>query len=149
MYSALNMLTMPTSQILLYEEMNAISSRMAAAARMRDWETLNRLARSVSTLRVALLANESDASREFDDDILSEDDMQKKALLIQRILNDDAEIRRHTEPWMENVCCFLGAQTHTQAQRQRQRQAHPRTVTAHAAGSASPHVGDDPNLPRC
>ena len=28
--------------------------------------------------------------------------------VIQRILDDDAEIRRHTEPWMEQVRRFLG-----------------------------------------
>jgi flagellar protein FliT len=28
--------------------------------------------------------------------------------LIERILDDDAEIRRHTEPWMEHVRHLLG-----------------------------------------
>jgi flagellar protein FliT len=27
--------------------------------------------------------------------------------MIQRILKDDAEVRRHTEPWMEQVRRFL------------------------------------------
>ena len=31
-----------------------------------------------------------------------------KAALIQRVLDDDAEIRRHTEPWMEKVRQLLG-----------------------------------------
>jgi flagellar protein FliT len=31
-----------------------------------------------------------------------------KRTLIQRILDDDAEVRRHTEPWMEQVRQFLG-----------------------------------------
>lgn len=130
------MLIMPTSQILLYEKMNALSSRMAAAARAKDWETLNRLARSVSTLRITLMSNESQEFDEgCDDGSLSEDDMQKKALLIQRILDDDAEIRRHTEPWMENVCHFLGSKA--------QKPRRSRTVTV------PPHAGADPNLPRC
>ncbi len=93
------MLRMPTSQILLYEEMNALSTRMAMAARAKDWEALSTLARSVAALRDSLPEN---------DDSLSEAELQKKAILIQRILDDDAEIRRHTEPWMENVCRFLG-----------------------------------------
>jgi flagellar protein FliT len=93
------MLPMPTSQISLYEEMNALSSRMAEAARAKDWETLNRLARTVAALRDSLPDN---------DTRLSDADMQRKAVLIQRILDDDAEIRRHTEPWMEPVCRFLG-----------------------------------------
>jgi len=24
------------------------------------------------------------------------------------VVDDDAEIRRHTEPWMEHICRFLG-----------------------------------------
>ncbi len=95
---------MPT-QISLYEEMNALSSRMAEAARAQDWETLKLLARSVAALRDSLTDN--DAS-------LSNAELQQKATLIQRILDDDAEIRRHTEPWMEQVCRFLG---HGTAQR--------------------------------
>lgn len=93
------MLSMPTSQISLYEEMNALSSLMAEAARAKDWDTLRLLARSVAALRDSLTDN---------DESLSDAELQKKALLIQRILDDDAEIRRHTEPWMEHVCRFLG-----------------------------------------
>jgi flagellar protein FliT len=89
---------MPT-QILLYKEMNALSSRMAEAARAKDWDTLSVLARSVVALRDSLV----DA-----DDSLSSAELQQKTVLIQRILNDDAEIRRHTEPWMERLCQFLG-----------------------------------------
>lgn len=90
---------MPT-QIFLYEEMNALSTRMAEAARASDWETLAELERSVVALRDTLPEN---------DDSLSDAELQKKALLIQRILDDDAEIRRHTEPWMEHLCRFLGS----------------------------------------
>jgi flagellar protein FliT len=97
--TASNMPRMPTLQILLYQEMNALSSRMAAAARAGDRESLNRLARSVAGLRQSLQEN---------DDNLSATELQQKAALIQRILDDDAEIRRHTEPWMENLCRFLG-----------------------------------------
>jgi flagellar protein FliT len=32
---------------------------------------------------------------------------EKKRDLIRRILQDDAEVRRHTEPWMEHVRRFL------------------------------------------
>jgi flagellar protein FliT len=35
-------------------------------------------------------------------------DIALKRNLIQRILDDDAEVRRHTEPWMERVRHFLG-----------------------------------------
>ena len=100
------------TQISLYEEMNALSSRMAAAARAKDWETLRLLTRSVAALRDSLIDN---------DESLSDAELQQKAVLIQRILDDDAEIRRHTEPWMEHVCRFLGNGT------PRRKNAHTRT----------------------
>jgi flagellar protein FliT len=38
--------------------------------------------------------------------------MERKRELIQRILRDDAEVRRHTEPWMEQVRRFLTGNVH-------------------------------------
>jgi flagellar protein FliT len=35
-------------------------------------------------------------------------DLACKRRLIERILENDAEVRRHTEPWMEHVRQFLG-----------------------------------------
>lgn len=89
---------MANMQILLYQEMNALSARMLTAARARDWETLDHLARSVAGLRYALAGR---------DDLLNPAEVQLKAQLIQRILDNDAEIRRHTEPWMEPLCRLL------------------------------------------
>ncbi|SMB30534.1 FliT flagellar protein (modular protein) [Sterolibacterium denitrificans] len=105
---------MPTSPISLYEEMNALSSRMAAAARIQDWETLKMLARSVAVLRNALPDGDSQ---------LTEAELQQKTVLIQRILDDDAEIRRHTEPWMERVCDFLNPPPRRSKHAQRQARA--------------------------
>lgn len=94
------MLKMP-SQIEIYEDMSALSAQMVAAARAQDWEKLVELERSVASLRRALEAGDgSDARLEFE--------LERKRALIQRILEDDAEIRRHTEPWMEHVRQFLG-----------------------------------------
>lgn len=89
------------SQIELYEEMSLLSSRMAAAARASDWEHLIELERGIRSLRDALLAI-ADGSNE------AATDMARKHSLIQRILEDDAEVRRHTEPWMERILFFLG-----------------------------------------
>ena len=89
------------SQIELYEEMNLLSSRMAAAARASDWEHLIELERGIRSLRDALLAI-ADEGRE------ATTDLARKHSLIQRILEDDAEVRRHTEPWMERILYFLG-----------------------------------------
>ncbi len=87
-------------QIELYEEMSRLSSRMAAAARAGDWDRLIELERATRSLRDALLA--------IDDGSEAATDLARKHGLIQRILDDDAEVRRHTEPWMERILCFLG-----------------------------------------
>jgi flagellar protein FliT len=89
------------SQIELYEEMNRFSSRMAAAARAGDWEHLIELERGIRSLRDALLAIADEGSE-------ATTDLARKHSLIQRILEDDAEVRRHTEPWMERILYFLG-----------------------------------------
>lgn len=93
--------TMP-SQIEIYQEISALSSQMVEAAQARDWDRLVGLEQSVSTLRNTLMADDDNAN-------LTPDDRGLKAALIQRILDDDAEIRRHTEPWMEHVRQFLGS----------------------------------------
>lgn len=98
-HTASNMPSMPNLQIMLYQQMNTLSSRMVQAARARDWQMLDNLARTVDGLRSALA---------MADPLLSDSELQQKSQLIQRILDDDAEIRRHTEPWMETVCHFLG-----------------------------------------
>ncbi|MBI4998515.1 MAG: flagellar protein FliT [Rhodocyclales bacterium] len=89
------------SQIDIYEEMSALSARMVDAARANDWENLIQLEKSVVALR-RLLTLDDDNSR------LTPGEVEMKRSLIQRILDDDAEIRRHTEPWMEQVRQFLG-----------------------------------------
>ncbi|MDA8254563.1 MAG: flagellar protein FliT [Betaproteobacteria bacterium] len=87
------------SQIEIYEEMRLLSSRMVAAARARDWDHLIELERGVGSLRQALQAAPDDGA---------DTDLRRKRRLIQRILDDDAEVRRHTEPWMERIRHFLG-----------------------------------------
>lgn len=92
------MLPMP-SQIEIYQEMSALSTQMVEAAQCQDWDRLVALETAVSTLRNTLIednANVAAGEREL------------KSTLIQRILDNDAEIRRHTEPWMEHVRQFLG-----------------------------------------
>ena len=86
------MLSMP-SQIDTYKEICALSARMVEAARANDWDQLVSLERNVASLRDGLLGNDDNAS-------LSNQELDLKHGLIQRILDDDAEIRRHTEPWM-------------------------------------------------
>lgn len=101
------MLLMP-SQITLYEDMSALSAQMVIAARAQDWEALVALERAVAALRDTLVN---------DDDSLSEPELERKTRLIQRILDDDAEVRRHTEPWMEQLRQFLGGANRRQDER--------------------------------
>jgi flagellar protein FliT len=89
------------SQIEIYEEMSTLSARMVEAARASDWENLIQLEKSVVALRRALAADD-------DNNRLTPGEIDVKRALIQRILDDDAEIRRHTEPWMEQLRQFLG-----------------------------------------
>lgn len=88
------------AQLEIYEQMCALSARMVDAARAQDWERLVDLEQAVARLRDTLIeeagANDFDAA-----------EAERKRALIQQILRDDAEIRRHTEPWMERVRHFL------------------------------------------
>ena len=97
------MLPMP-AQIEIYEQMCTLSSRMVEAARSNDWDRLIDLEHSVEGLRHTLLQDVNSASSPFE--------VKRKYDLIQRILRDDAEVRRHTEPWMEQVRRFLAGTPH-------------------------------------
>jgi flagellar protein FliT len=92
------------SQLELYEEMSQLSSRMVEAARANEWEQLVDLERNVAALRGNLASSVNDATEDNLSPVISS----RKRILIQRILEDDAEVRRHTEPWMEHVRQFLG-----------------------------------------
>jgi flagellar protein FliT len=93
------MLLMP-AQIEIYEQMCALSTRMVEAARANDWDRLVDLERSVAGLRNSLIQDSEIANAQ-------PQEAERKRRLIQRILQDDAEVRRHTEPWMEHVRRFL------------------------------------------
>lgn len=91
------------SQVELYEQMSLLSSSMVAAVRARDWDRLTELERDAGCLRDTLTT-----APEGSESLAA--DLARKHSLIQRILDDDAEVRRHTEPWMERVCQFLGGE---------------------------------------
>lgn len=90
------------SQIQLYEEMSLLSSRMVEAARANDWDNLVKLERGITSLRNTLMATSEDGETPTTD-------LARKRSLIQRILENDAEVRRHTEPWMDHVRKYLGS----------------------------------------
>lgn len=85
----------------LYESMSAISAQMAEAAAACDWDRLVALEKDCASLARHV--------EETGEPIwLSEAERSRKMELIRRILADDAEVRRHAEPWMEQVRQFLG-----------------------------------------
>ena len=92
------MLWMPT-QIDRYEEISALSARMVDAARRGDWDGLVDLERHVAALRDGLISEASPMVGSSE----ALPEMARVRGLIQQILDDDAEVRRHTEPWMEQV----------------------------------------------
>ncbi len=94
------MLSMP-AQLEIYEEMRALSARMVEAAQAGDWDRLVELEKAVARLRDTLAGEGEDLTG------ATAAEAERKAGLIRGILDDDAEIRRHTEPWMEQVRKFL------------------------------------------
>lgn len=95
-----------SSQLSIYEEMSVLSSRMVDVARAGDWEQLISLEMTLAELRHSLMAtNDDDAT------LLSDDERAEKARLIRRILDDNTEVRQHTDPWMEHVRELLGDAT--------------------------------------
>lgn len=84
----------------LLEDMRELSSHMVEAARANDWDRLVALEGTVSALRVRIADNDEPASTPAE--------RARKVALMKQILADDAEVRRHVEPWMKQVKVFLG-----------------------------------------
>lgn len=80
----------PRRVIETYEALEALTERMAVAARAAEWDQLTELEASCRPLVAEL---QSGASPE-----LPAPDLQRKKELILRILDRDAEIRRLVEP---------------------------------------------------
>jgi len=86
-----------------YETMCRLTGMMAEAARENDWGLLGTLEQEVAALRNQLQAEDA-TGIQYD---LDESQRQQKRELILRMLADDREIRRHTEPWMASVRTLL------------------------------------------
>lgn len=84
----------------MYETMSSLSAQMADAARANDWDRLVALEKDCAGLARHLQRVEPLP--------LTPEERRRKVELVHRILADDAEVRRHTEPWMEHVKQFLG-----------------------------------------
>jgi flagellar protein FliT len=89
-----------TQVIATYESIAGITARMLAAAEAAEWEKLAALERDCAKL-VATLQQAATP------DGFAQQDQRKKFNLIRKILAHDAAIRRHTEPWMEQLKTFI------------------------------------------
>ena len=87
--------------LALYESMRAISAQMVEAAGACNWERLTALEQDCAGLARHLAASGEPAP-------LTAAERARKMALIRQILADDAEVRRHVEPWLEEVRHFLG-----------------------------------------
>jgi len=90
----------PTEVIATYEQVAGITGRMLAAARSADWDRLVALEQACSRL-VASLAFPAEPVA------LSPAQQHRKSALIRQVLAADAEIRRCTEPWMDELKSLL------------------------------------------
>jgi flagellar protein FliT len=91
-----------TDTLSYYENVEAASLDMLAAAKLQDWDALVAAERRCAAV-VALL-KASDAETRLD-----ADKRQRKAEIIQRVLAHDAEIRRLVDPRMRELERLLGA----------------------------------------
>ena len=88
--------------IAIYEEVCGITTQMLDAARKADWESLEALERQCSG-RIDLL-------RTGDSFVpLSEADRQIKIGFIQKILDDDRQIREIVSPWMAQLAALINS----------------------------------------
>lgn len=95
------------SSLALLEKMSTYSTEMVDAARANDWDRLSRLERQVASLRDRLGVEDA-LGAPGRGRRMSEEEKQQKVALIRRILDDDKEVRVHTEPWMDSVRKMLG-----------------------------------------
>ena len=95
----------------LYGSISNKTTEMLDSARQGDWDRLIELENEYSALIVRLQRTDTNApaNASFRD---------RKVTLIRKVLADDAEIRRYTEPWMNQLDLYLGS---ARQQRQLQR----------------------------
>jgi flagellar protein FliT len=88
--------------IALYERVLAEMQQMLEAARASDWERLTALERRCSDIVASLAGKELHETLE---PVLQ----RRKAEIIGKVLAADAEIRKITEPWMQQLQQILGS----------------------------------------
>jgi len=89
-----------------YGSISILSGEMLKAAKSGDWERLAELERDCRALLDTLSRDDAGERRAARPDLGY---IQRKYELIRKVLADDAQIRRYTEPWMDKLPFFQGA----------------------------------------
>ncbi len=79
-----------------YESIAAASGRMLHAARGGDWDELVEQEKACARLIEALRASGTERQ-------LSDDSLKRKGAILRKVLAEDAEIRRLTQPWLSRL----------------------------------------------
>ena len=90
-------------QILdIYGSISSKTGEMLEAAKSSDWDRLVALEQDCRTLIERLKRNDNGPGPNavF---------VQQKVAFIRKVLADDAQIRRYTEPWMNQLEAYLGS----------------------------------------
>lgn len=87
----------------LYGSVSAKTGQMLEAAQRGDWDRLVELEKDCRAL-IDALKHADEGTCPADPDYI-----RRKAELIRKVLADDVEIRKHTEPWMERLQALLGS----------------------------------------
>ena len=88
----------------IYTSISVKTGQMLDAARHSDWHRLVDLERDCHAL-IEKLKRSGDCAGA----IASANFVQRKVALIRKVLADDAEIRKFTEPWMAQLENYLGS----------------------------------------
>ena len=87
-----------------YEQIAEASGRMLDAARASDWDSLCEAESECAALvaRLRVLGGGQD---------LTGESQKRRMSAIRKVLADDAEIRRLSQPWLEKLEAFLGGRS--------------------------------------
>ncbi len=88
--------------LALYEEIERLTGSMLGAAHRADWERLVELEAGCAICIESIKGCPVPAQ-------LSDELRQQKVELLKRILSNDREIRKLTEPWMKNLGKLIDA----------------------------------------
>ncbi len=98
----------------LFESMATTSANMLDAARANDWDRLATLEREMAAMRDELMRLEPNGRQS---DGLTAPEHLRKVTLVEQMLDNDREIRRHVEPWLASTRKLLSGSSRERAVR--------------------------------